>query len=102
MAAQIGPDARSVVVPNMVGAHGGRADAAITSSNFPIGFRSVEARNFGRDPARAAIRRSKPRNAPTHHVAIIPQTRPNNVGECVAKTGGWNTEKYSTQMRAVT
>lgn len=73
----------------------------ITKNSLPIGLIRVTADSFGREPARAATASKMPRNVPTHQVAIIPHPKANNVGDCVAKTGGWKTVKYSTQMRTV-
>ena len=60
-----------------------------------------EARNTGREPARAARIIGIEKNAPTHQVAMMPHPMPSQVGDWVGKIGGWKIVKYSTQIRAV-
>ena len=77
------------------------AHEAIASSSIAMGRTSDEAGSLGREPARDANKAGMLKNAPIHHVAMIPQPSPKSVGDCVWNTGGWKTVKYSRQIRAV-
>src|SRR5580704_2387084 len=73
----------------------------ITRSNSDIGRTSSWASILLREPTLAPNARSTPKNAPIHHVAMTPQPRARSTGDVAENTGGWKTEKYSTQMWAV-
>ena len=73
----------------------------ITRSNSDIGRRSSLRSILLREPTLAANASSTPKNAPIHQVAMTPQPRASSAGDVVENTGGWKTEKYSTQMWAV-
>ena len=77
-------------------------DAAIHTSSISKAWCRSRALRVCREPARAAVASKIPRAAPTHHVARIPHCNANNVGEVIGKIVGWATEKYSTQILAVT
>jgi hypothetical protein len=62
--------------------------AAIQASNHTMEGNRSDARNVGREPARAARIIGTAKNTPTHHVARIPHPMPSRVGDCVGKIGG--------------
>ena len=57
--------------------------AAIKAGNDAMEGKSSDARNVGREPARAARIIGTAKNTPTHHVATIPHPMPSKVGDCV-------------------
>ena len=57
--------------------------AAIQASKDAMEGKSSDARNAGREPARAARIIGTAKNTPTHQVATIPHPIPSNVGDCV-------------------
>jgi len=62
--------------------------AAIKASKDAIEGKSSDARNTGREPARAAKIIGTAKNTPTHHVATIHHPIPSKVGDFVWKIGG--------------
>ena len=57
--------------------------AVIQASNHTMEGKSSDARNAGREPARAARIIGTAKKTPTHHVARIPHPMPSKVGDCV-------------------
>ena len=93
------------IIPSLVSTYPANPALAarkpITKSNSDIGRSSWPASILLREPALAANARNVPKNTPIHHVAMTPQPSASSVGDVVENTGGWKTEKYSTQMWAV-
>jgi|GEM_PF-3855405 len=74
---------------------------ALQPNSAAIGRINEPAVLFGRAPIRAMVASGIPGIAPTHQVALMPQTKPGIVGPSVGMTRGCPIVKYSTQILAV-
>src|SRR5712692_10158537 len=75
---------------------------AMQSSNIASGRQRSRADNVGPKPNRAETASPTPRQHPTHHVASIPHCKARRLGDVSGSILGCATEKYSTQILAVT